>query len=85
MSGKSPPEKSSEERRTSERRVCRLNRLLFSQIRTGDSSLLQVYLYLVDLSEGGMRISLDRDLGEKETHFQIPLHALALTRRVNWR
>lgn len=51
------------ERRRGERKVSKLNKLLTGQVDLGEGDQM-VYLYLVDLSEGGLRVNVDQNFPE---------------------
>ena len=53
---------SGEERRQSRRRPSPVNRLIRAELSADPESSEAVYLYLVDMSEGGFRINADRPL-----------------------
>ncbi len=54
------------ERRRGERKISKLNKLLTGQVDLGEGDQM-VYLYLVDLSEGGMRVNVDQNFPEGQT------------------
>ncbi|MCE7872671.1 hypothetical protein DYH09_20120 [bacterium CPR1] len=54
------------ERRRGERKISKLNKLLTGEIDLGEGDQM-VYLYLVDLSEGGMRVNVDQNFPEGKT------------------
>ncbi|MEW6278720.1 MAG: PilZ domain-containing protein, partial [Candidatus Eremiobacterota bacterium] len=55
------------DRRVAPRHGLDLNRSVPARVVTAAQGAVPVALYLVDLSEGGMRINLDRKLPEGET------------------
>jgi c-di-GMP-binding flagellar brake protein YcgR len=62
-----------EDRRSEARRKSRINKLVHATVRTGDEQFLS-YLYLVDISLGGMRANLDRALEPESTvELQLPV------------
>ena len=63
----------STERRSEKRRKSRVNKLVRAEIQTGQENF-QTFLYLVDISHGGMRAHLDRKLEVgSEIRVAIPL------------
>ncbi len=53
------------ERRRGERKISKLNKLLTGQVDLGEGDQM-VYLYLVDLSEGGLRVNVDQNFPENQ-------------------
>jgi len=62
MSEEEQAEFTGTERRNSRRRPSPVNRLIRAELATNGSDPEPVYLYMVDLSEGGIRINADRPL-----------------------
>lgn len=75
------------ERRQHERRGVRVNRLIRPLIDDGNGSPHEEYIYLVDMSEGGLRANLDREFpGDRAVRMQFTLQYLELdvSVRVVW-
>lgn len=53
------------ERRRGERKISKLNKLLTGHVDLGEGDHM-VYLYLVDLSEGGLRVNVDQNFPENQ-------------------
>lgn len=82
--GQEPPDAvdaDKRDRRISARKGVRLNKLISARLRVPDQEEIPLYLHLVDISEGGMRVNGDIELTE-EQHFGMTLQTEAFGQEI---
>jgi c-di-GMP-binding flagellar brake protein YcgR len=72
---------SSRERRTHTRKGVRLNKLISAKLRVPDQEEVSLYLHLVDISDGGMRVNGDIELSENQL-FEMTLQTEAFGQEI---
>jgi c-di-GMP-binding flagellar brake protein YcgR len=72
---------SARERRTHMRKGVRLNKLISAKLRVPDQEEISLYLHLVDISDGGMRVNGDIELSENQL-FEMTLQTEAFGQEI---
>ena len=76
-------EASGRERRQHERKIVQVNKLLRAKLDLPDGSIQEAYMYLVDVSEGGMRVNVDSAFPEEPVRMRFELDQFVFDAQVH--